>query len=116
MPGTSASAVDAPAALAENVVVSDETLTVDLSDGRTISVPLARYPRLMHARARERKNWRLIGEGQGIHWPDVDEDVSVSGLLLGNPSRESRESLGKWLAKQTARLTRRSRGRGKQRR
>ena len=97
MPGTSTSAVDVPAVLAENVVVSDETLTVDLSDGRTISVPLAWYPRLMHARARERKNWRLIGRGEGIHWPDLDEDISVEGILLGRRSGESQQSFKRWL-------------------
>lgn len=82
---------------ATNVVVSDDTLTVDLSDGRTISVPLAWYPRLVHAADQERGKWRLIGRGEGIHWPDLDEDISVEGLLGGKPSGESQESFRRWL-------------------
>ena len=74
---------------AEDVTVTEDTLTAELSDGRTISVPLAWYPRLVHATEEERGNWRLIGGGQGIHWPDLDEDVSVEGLLAGRPSSES---------------------------
>ena len=75
---------------AEDVTVTEDTLTAELSDGRTISVPLAWYPRLVHATEEERGNWRLIGGGQGIHWPDLDEDVSVEGLLAGRPiQRES---------------------------
>ena len=80
-----------------NVKVTRETLSVDLSDGRTISVPLAWYPRLVHSTSAERKNWRLIGKGQGIHWKDLDEDISVEGLLAGRPSGESQNSLRKWL-------------------
>ena len=82
---------------AERVEVTDDTLMADLSDGRTISVPLAWYPRLVHAMPAERLNWRLIGVGQGIHWPDLDEDISVEGLLAGRPSGESQESLKRWL-------------------
>ena len=78
---------------AEDLVVTDGTLTAEISDGRTISIPLAWYPRLVHATEEERSNWRLIGGGQGIHWPDLDEDVSVEGLLAGRPSGESQESL-----------------------
>ena len=89
---------------AEDLVVTDDTLTAELSDGRTISIPLAWYPRLTHATEEERSNWRLIGGGQGIHWPDLDEDVSVEGLLAGRPSGESQESLRRWLeAKQAGR-------------
>jgi hypothetical protein len=84
--------------LAQTVSISDETLSVSLSDGRTISVPLAWYPRLFHSSRRQRRNWRLIGRGKGIHWPDVEEDISVSGLIFGNSSRESRESFQAWLA------------------
>jgi hypothetical protein len=84
-------------ARAMNVAVSDDTLTVDLTDGRTISVPLLWYPRLSHATAAERKSWRLISDGEGIHWPDLDEDISVEGLLAGRSSRESLASLKKWL-------------------
>ncbi len=79
------------------VTVTEDTLTVELSDGRTIAVPLAWYPRLIHATKKERGNWRLIGKGQGIHWPDLDEDISVEGLLAGRPSGESQESFRRWL-------------------
>ena len=82
---------------AECVEVTDDTLIADLSDGRTISVSLAWYPRLVHATPAERRNWQLIGVGQGIHWPDLDEDISVEGLLAGRPSGESQESLKRWL-------------------
>ena len=89
---------------AEDVTVTEDTLTAELSDGRTISVPLAWYPRLVNATEEERGNWRLIGGGQGIHWPDLDEDVSVEGLLAGRPSSESQKSLQRWLkAKQAGR-------------
>ncbi|HRF51037.1 MAG TPA: DUF2442 domain-containing protein [Anaerolineales bacterium] len=83
-------------ARAQSVFVTDDTLTVDLSDGRTISVPLGWYPRLMQGNADERKNWRLVGQGQGIHWPDLDEDVAVENLILGKPSGESQQSLRQW--------------------
>jgi len=86
---------DIPSAL--DVTVSNDTLSVELSDGRTISVPLAWYPRLAHAAPDERDSWRLIGNGHGIHWPGVDEDISVEGLLAGKPSGESQASLRKWL-------------------
>ena len=82
---------------AEDVTVTEDTLTAELSDGRTISVPLAWYPRLIHATKQERGCWRLIGGGQGIHWPGLDEDVSVEGLLAGRPSGESQQSLRQWL-------------------
>lgn len=82
----------------EHVAVTVDALTVDLSDGRSITVPLAWYPRLMHATASERKNWRLIGKGYGIHWDVIDEDISVEGLLLGKPSGESQISFKKWLS------------------
>jgi hypothetical protein len=77
---------------------TDDTLTVDLSDGRTILFPVAWYPRLAHGSAQEQEKWRLIGHGEGIHWPDLDEDISVEGLLAGKPSGESQQSLEKWLA------------------
>jgi hypothetical protein len=94
----SSSAVEAREALATDVEVNDDTLTVDLADGRTIAVPLAWYPRLEHATAAERGSWRLIGGGRGIHWPEVDEDISVANLLAGQPSAESQRSFKKWLA------------------
>ncbi len=80
------------------VEVTDDALTVELSDGRTISVPLAWYPRLVHATRQEREHWRLIGKGEGIHWTDLDEDISVEGLLAGRHSGESQASLKRWLA------------------
>ena len=79
------------------VSVTDDTLTVDLVDGRTVAVPLAWYPRLAHATASERNNWRVIGHGEGVHWSDLDEDISVDGLLAGRASGESQASLEKWL-------------------
>jgi len=75
--------------------------SVDLSDGRSISVPIAWFPRLLHSTEQERNNWRLIGKGQGIHWEDIDEDISIEGLLTGKPSGESQESFKKWLAKRS---------------
>ena len=95
--------------LASDVRVSNETLTVDLSDGRTISVPLAWFPRLMSGSQRERGNWRLIGEGDGVHWPDLDEDISVEGLLAGRMSGESGQSLQRWLDARAAKRSRRRR-------
>ena len=80
------------------VSISEDTLTVDLSDGRIISVPVAWYPRLLNGTAAERGNFQLIGAGEGIHWPDLDEDLSVEGLLAGRPSGESGQSLRRWLA------------------
>lgn len=65
------------------VVVDEDALTVDLADGRRVSVPLVWFPKLLHAKPAERRNWRLIGDGQGVHWPDIDEDLSVEGLLRG---------------------------------
>lgn len=82
---------------ASSVAITDDTLTADLSDGRTISVPLTWYPRLVHATVEERCNWRLVGRGLGIHWPDLDEDLSVEGLLAGRPSGESQQSFKRWL-------------------
>lgn len=81
----------------EDITVTDDTLSLDLSDGRTIAVPLAWYPRLLHATTQERNNWRPIGNGQGIHWEDIDEDVSVEGLLAGRACGESQGSFRKWL-------------------
>lgn len=83
--------------LANNVTVTKDTLTVDLDDGRTISIPLSWFPRLLNGLMKERQNWRLIGRGEGVHWPDLDEDISVSGLLEGRASTESQQSLQKWL-------------------
>ena len=84
-------------ATAENVIVTKDTLKIELADGRTIEAPLAWYPRLLHATPRERSRWRLIGRGEGIHWPELDEDISVENVLLGHPSGESQRSFKKWL-------------------
>jgi hypothetical protein len=92
------SAVESPDALAIRVEVSEDTLTVELSDDRTIAAPLAWYPRLAHATVKERNTWRLIGGGRGIHWPEIDEDISVANLLSGQPSSESQSSFKSWLA------------------
>jgi hypothetical protein len=89
--------IETQPAKAQQVLVTEDSLTVDLVDGRTISVPLAWYPRLFHGTPQERRNWRLIGQGEGIHWPDLDEDISVENLLAGKPSGESQRSLKRWL-------------------
>jgi hypothetical protein len=81
----------------ENVEVTRDQITAHLADGRVVSVPLARYPRLLHATKSERADWRLIGEGEGIRWPALDEDVSVGNLLFGERSGESQDSLRRWL-------------------
>ena len=83
--------------LAEHIALTEDALIIDLADGRTVSVPLAWYPRLLHSTVQERNNWRLIGKGQGIHWPDVDEDISVANILLGKPSGESQSSFQRWM-------------------
>ena len=90
-------AVEIDSPLAVDVSLTEDTLTVDLSAGRTISVPIGGYPRLEHANPGERENWRLIGKGRGIHWEDIDEDISVDGLIAGKPSGESQESFKNWL-------------------
>lgn len=73
--------------LARTVIVSDDELRVVLADGRTITVPLVWFPRLLHADGAARGNWELLGDGEGIHWPDADEDLSVEGLLAGNRAK-----------------------------
>lgn len=73
-----------------DVRCTEDNLVVDLLDGRTISVPLAWYPRLLHATPAQRSRWELAGAGFGIHWPDVDEDLSVAGLLSGAPAPNAR--------------------------
>ena len=93
---------------AENIAVTKDTLSVDLSDGRTISVPLAWFPRLLHSTPEERNNWRLIGKGHGIHWEEIDEDISIEGLLAGRPSGESQSSFKKWLTTRSSGATKRS--------
>jgi hypothetical protein len=80
-----------------DVVVSDDTLAVDLDDGRTIAVPIGWYPRLAHGTPAERANFRISGAGYGIHWPDLDEDIGVEGLLFGKKATESPSSFERWL-------------------
>jgi hypothetical protein len=84
-------------AIAKGVTVGDDALVVDLADARTITVPLAWVPRLAHGTPAERANWRLIGRGLGIHWPDLDEDISAESLLAGRRSGETQASLRRWL-------------------
>jgi hypothetical protein len=91
------SAIEIEIPEAVDVKVTEDTLSVDLTDGRTISVPLGCYPRLEHANSGERANWRLIGKGQGIHWEEIDEDISIEGILAGKPSGESQASFKRWL-------------------
>lgn len=91
------SAIEPRMAVAASVDVSDDTLVIHLVDERTISAPLTWYPRLFRGEPCERSNWRLIGQGEGIHWPDLDEDISVEHVLLGRPSRESQVSLTRWM-------------------
>lgn len=80
-----------------DVSVNKDTLSIDLADGRTIAAPIAWFPRLLHATPAERENWRVIGKGQGIHWEDIDEDISVESVLAGQPSGESQASFQRWL-------------------
>lgn len=89
-------------ARARGVRLTEDALVVDLVDGRTISVPLAWYPRLAHGTEAQRLRWRLIGEGEGIHWENLDEDISVEGLLAGRRSGETQSSLKRWLESRQA--------------
>src|SRR5437016_14226625 len=93
---TSSLATETPTA--KNVKVTADTLIVELRDGRTVSVPVSWYPRLAEGSPSERRRWELLGPGIGIHWPDLDEDISVDGLLQGLPSGESLASLKQWRA------------------
>ena len=90
--------VEVQPARAQAVYVNEDSLVVELTDGRVISVPLAWYPRLWYGTPQERAHFEIIGEGEYLHWPDLDEDLSVSGILAGRRSLESAESLKKWLA------------------
>ena len=85
----SSSPIEIVVARAIGVATTEDSLIVDLSDGRTISVPLGWFPRLTHGTAEERANWRFIGHGEGIHWPDLDEDLSIAGLMAGVDSRSA---------------------------
>lgn len=97
MNGMHSEVVTLTLARAVNVVVTDDTLSVDLEDGRTISVPIGWYPRLAHGTTAERAHFQISGAGYGIHWPDLDEDIGVEGLLLGKKSTESPASFERWL-------------------
>ncbi len=81
------------------VNIADDTLAVDLEDGRSIAVPLGWYPRLTYGTDKERANFQIADAGYGIHWPDLDEDVGVEGMLLGKKSAESPDSFARWIAK-----------------
>ena len=87
--------------IVNQVIVTDEKLIVDLADSRSLSVPLAWYPRLMHASSEERQNWQLLGDGYVIEWSDLDEHIGIEGLLAGRRSSESQRSLERWLATRT---------------
>ncbi len=78
--------------------MTEEALVVEFADGRTVSVPVSLYPRLLRGSLEERDNWRLIGRGEGIHWPDLDEDISLEDLLAGRGSSETQDSLRRWLS------------------
>ena len=97
----SAPLVDTPTARARAVRVGEDALNLELTDGRSLSAPLAWYPRLLAGSTAERAHWELIGEGAGIHWPDLDEDLSVESVLAGRPSAESLESFRRWLSTRT---------------
>ncbi|MCI5224268.1 MAG: DUF2442 domain-containing protein [Candidatus Electrothrix sp. AR4] len=86
---------------AQKVLVSDDSLQIDLTDGRTIIAPLMWYPRLWHGAPEERNVYQIIGDGAYIHWPELDEDLTVSGILAGHRSGESAKSLKKWLDERT---------------
>lgn len=87
--------------VAAKVTVTDDALIAELVDGRVVSAPLGWYPRLVHGTPEERDNVELYGDGT-IHWPDLDEDISVEGLLAGRRSGESEASFGRWLAAKRA--------------
>jgi hypothetical protein len=84
---------------AQSVRFTEDGMTVLLDDGRSVSVPLTWYPRLLAGTKEERENYELIGDGEGIHWPDLDEDISVESILAGRRSAESDKSLSRWLRK-----------------
>ena len=91
------SRIEPTPARAQNVSVTDDAIVVQLFDGRTVTAPLAWYPRLFHRTSAERNRWEPIGDGEGIHWPDLDEDIEVEALVTGARSGESQGSLRRWL-------------------
>lgn len=94
----SSSRIERTPARARNVQVTDTAIVVELSDGRTLTAPLEWYPRLSHGTPAERNRWEPIGKGEGIHWPELDEDIEVEALVAGARSGESERSLQRWLA------------------
>lgn len=98
----SSSTTESFSARAQEVTITEDTFTVELADGRSISVPLAWYPRLAHGTLEERGDRRLIGEGAGLHWPRLDEDISLENLLMGRASGESQRSLKRWMEQRTS--------------
>ena len=97
MNGTTSVVVTLSLPRVTSVSVTDDTLSVDLEDGRTVSVPIGWYPRLAHGTPTERANVQIAGSGFGLHWPDLDEDIGIEGILLGKRSNESAKSFEKWL-------------------
>jgi len=93
----SISTIEIQPTLAEKISIDEESLIVDFIDGRTITIPLEWYPRLLHGTPQERNNWRMIGRGEGIHWPELDEVISVENVWAGKPSGEGQRSLKRWL-------------------
>lgn len=93
--------IDVESVRADSVEVKDETLVVNLHGGRSVSVPLAWYPRLWYGTPDERARFEIIGDGMYIHWPDLDEDLSVAGILAGRRSGESQQSFKRWLNNRT---------------
>ena len=84
---------------AQDVTFLEDSFSVLLDDGRSITIPLAWFPRLFHATSQELGNYEMIGDGEGIHWPDLDEDISIEGIIAGRRSGESQKSFSKWLEK-----------------
>lgn len=101
MPGMISAPVLPTSPRATHVVVTDDTLRIDLEDGRTIAVPIGWYPRLAAGTPEECANFTISGAGYGVHWPDLDEDIGVEGLLLGKKSAESPVSFARWLEQRT---------------
>ena len=103
MNGTHSAVVTLTLARVVSVTVTDDTLSVDLEDGRTIAVPIGWHPRLAHGTLAERANFQISGAGYGIYWPELDEDIGVEGLLLGKKSTESSASFERWLRRRQGR-------------
>ena len=95
------SSTDLERAEAVKVAFNWDRMTVTFADGRALSVPVDWYPRLKHSSARERENWQIIGDGTGITWPEIDEDLSVAGLLAGRRSMETNKSFARWMERRS---------------